>query len=137
MACLTPGAKRLIVGGRMSDNVPCKFCPFRADYAPVEQMERHGIKVYYCHRCQAEYTYFSDKTRAGYSLYTTINDKCYRWNYVLYSNRFYLWYIKSPGTPGVQANGDSILLKSFPSQDINNVTPSNIVDKIKMWLLFL
>ena len=117
--------------------MPCKFCEKSSQYSPLQEMESHGVRVYFCHDCQAEYLYWSDGGSLSTSLYTTINDKMYRWTV---SNNFnaILWYVTDPGTPGVRKNKSLKFIKEFVNQaEVTTITPQNIVDKLKTYLLFL
>jgi len=106
-----------------------------AGYHPLEAMERHNVSVYFCHPCQAEYLFFRDGSRASVSLYTTIKDKMYRWT-VTSVGSAQLWHVKEPGVPGVKVNEGMFTVKSF-SGNIPQLTPDNINEKVRTWLLFL
>lgn len=120
----------------------CKFCPtknYNAVYAPIDDMERHGAHVFFCHACQAEYIYFADGICACTSLYTTINNKMYRWT-VTSVGTGNLSYIGQPGIPGVKKNDQIQTIKYFDPQQghkVHHLTPQNVQEKLKIWLLFL
>lgn len=116
----------------------CKFCQDQATYAPLNEMEVHGVKVFFCHECQAEYVVFPDGTVASTSLYTKINQKMYRWTVTSVGNGI-IYHVVEPGIPGVKKNKLS-MVKHFNSKDgqaIQNLTPQNVNDKLKTWLIFL
>lgn len=118
---------------------PCQFCNNEPVDSPVEEMSRYGVSVYYCHTCQAEYLYFRSGTCASVSLYTTISDRCYRWT-VTSANTAQLWHIKEPGVPGVKKNEGMVPVKSFDEKDgdhLPKLTPLNVNEKLRTWLLFL
>lgn len=114
---------------------PCQFCANGASYAPLDEMEKHGVKVYFCYECRAEYLYFSDGLAASVSLYTEINQRMYRWT-VTSQNVAQLIYIKNPGIPGTRKNENLEFIKSF-QKDFPQVTPQNINEKLRTWLVFL
>jgi hypothetical protein len=113
----------------------CRFCQQIAPYTPLEDMELHGIKVYYCFSCQAEYIYWRDGTIANTSLYTSINDKMYRWS-VYPNDGMRLWYFRVPGIPGARANKGGKVLFHIEN-NYANITPQNVEAKIRNILLFL
>lgn len=114
---------------------PCRFCINGASYAPLNEMEKHDIKVYFCHDCKAEYLYFPDGLAASVSLYTEINQRMYRWT-VSSQHVAQLTYIKDPGIPGTRKNENLEFIKSF-KKDYPHITPQNINEKIRVWLVFL
>lgn len=126
---------------------PCKFCEGFSIYSPIEQMDYHGVGVYFCHPCKAEYLYFGPNSRAkritsdlaSTSLYTEINNRTYRWT-VNSAGTAGLWRIKEPGTPGQKKNEGLVSIKSFSAHQgdtIPIITPSNVNEKIRTWLTFL
>jgi hypothetical protein len=119
---------------------PCKFCDGYAIHAPVDEMKKHGAEVFFCHDCQAEYIYFIKKDIcASTSLYTKINNRMFRWT-VTSAGIGTLSRIINPGVPGIKKNGKVEFLKSFNpklGQKFNSITPKNIYEKIKTWILFL
>lgn len=118
----------------MSDQF-CKFCKWEVSYCPLKEMEEHGVKIYFCVPCQAEYLFW--KNTRSFSLYTTINDKMYRWSIMWGGSVAHLWYVKDPGIPGIKRNKNLELLKDFSKDDIPHITPQNVNSKIKAWLPFL
>lgn len=119
---------------------PCSFCGQAAGYAPVPAMERHGASVYFCHPCQAEYVYFDNTNYlSNTSLYTKINDKTYRWS-VQSAGPAQIWHIAKPGAPGLFKNEGVSLVKSFNTNNgdvIPQLTPQNVNEKLRVWLVFL
>lgn len=125
----------------------CRFCSGPVPYTPLAEMEELDVKVYFCSTCIAEYCYFWDDVHGSWqrngqpssvSLYTTINTKVYRWT-ISSTGDANLWYIKNPGIPGTRKNIDLECLKSFMTKDgsVPEITPQNINDKIRTWLVFL
>ena len=119
----------------------CKFCQSPAIYSPIERMENFGIKVYFCHPCQAEYLYFSrndivNEKPASYSLYTTINNKMYRWT-TISGGGVNVWYVKNPGEPSVSINEGMEFVAHIKEIGPFSVNPQNIMVKLKIWLPFL
>jgi hypothetical protein len=102
-------------------------------------MDYHEADVYFCHRCQAEYVYFRrSSSLANTSLYTTIGGRMYRWSIARSIGQ--VWYIKTPGEPGVRRNEGMELVKSFcpeAGESIPQLTPANINEKLRTWLVFL
>lgn len=119
------------------EHIACLYCKFDAVYSPIEQMERMNINVYWCKNCHVEYLKSVDcEAFSGVSLYTVINQKLYRWT--ISCGRATLWYVKEQGIPGIQANRGCIMLLSIsPDQLQPIITPENINQKIKAYLLFL
>lgn len=118
-------------------NPDCKYCHQLTAYAPLKEMEEHGVKVYFCVICSAEYTFWQDGDPMSENLYITIRDKMYRWNYSPAADEARLWYIKNPGIPGTRKNEDVKFLQVFKGSDIPNITPSNFEEKLRTYLLFL
>jgi len=112
----------------------CSYCSGMTAYAPLEEMERHGISIYFCHPCLAEYVYFQSGTLASQSLYTTINHRMYRYS-ISYGGTTQLRFIGQPGIPGQRPNRDTQLIKTF--RDTPDLTPQNINEKLRTWLIFL
>lgn len=118
---------------------PCQFCSNMAGYAPLDEMEKHNVGVYYCHTCKAEYLFFRDARMASVSLYTAIKDKMYRWT-VTSVGSAQLWYVSVPGIPGVKKNEGLVPIKSWDTSrgdTLPQLTPDNINEKLRTWLLFL
>lgn len=118
---------------------PCTYCGGPAGYAPIPEMDHHGADVYFCQRCQAEYIYFR-KTEflANTSLYTKIGERTYRWSVARGVGQ--IWYIKTPGEPGVRRNEGMELVKAFLPNNgdvIPTLTPENINERLRTWLVFL
>lgn len=116
-------------------NIICQHCQQDMPYTPLEEMEIHGIKVYFCKTCQFESIFWLDGARASTHLYTFINDKMYRWStYPDKSVR--LWHFKTPGTPGISPNKSGQMLIHF--KNINShVNPQTVGEKVRNILLFL
>lgn len=119
----------------MSSVLSCKFCNFPPVYAPIDEMEKFDVKIYFCYPCQAEYIYFNSYRLASISLYTDVNNKKYRWTMPVAGYK-QLWLIKDPGVPGTRKNNNLELIRSF-KDDMYEITPINIQEKIKIWLLML
>lgn len=117
-------------------SVICKFCQKLATFAPLEEMSRRNISIFYCHHCSAEYTFWSDGSPSSEAVYTYINLKLYRWVITPDNNAGYLWYIKEPGMPGLLPNKGASLIKEF-KEDVPAITPTNIEEKLKTYLVFI
>jgi len=118
---------------------PCQFCGRMAGYAPLDEMESHGVGVFFCEPCQAEFLYYQGGDLASSSLYTTVNHRMYRWT-VTSGGHGQIWYVKEPGIPGKKKNEGLEAVKSFdPSKGdiVPQLTPSNINEKLRTWLVFL
>src|SRR4051812_47571370 len=108
----------------------CTFCLKEAPHSPILEMERHGVEIYFCHECKAEYLYFVGGTLAGTSLYTEINNKTYRWSFNS-TGSAQLWFIKEPGEPGVRKNENLVPIKYFSyDEKVPQITPTNINEKL-------
>jgi hypothetical protein len=120
-------------------NKDCQFCLKSATRSPLEEMARHGVDVYFCHTCKAEYLYWGDKELASWSLYTIHHDKMYRWTVAMegfMSEGAQLWYVKEPGIPGVKPNSKLELIKTF-MEDAPDITPENFPIKLPTYLVFI
>jgi hypothetical protein len=113
---------------------PCKFCGREVSYEPLKEMEEYGVKVYFCHPCLAEYVYWNDGAHATASVYITYRDRMYRWT--VSNDMGQLWYIKNPGVPGTRRNENLELIKTF-RRDIPHINPSNFLEKLSIYLVFL
>lgn len=117
----------------------CLFCFNLATPAPQKKLDAYGIYVRFCHKCMVEYISHEDRSKVNYySLYTTINDKVYRWTVSTLERPLYAWlrHVQNPGIPGYMINKDMVVIKRF-KDDIPNITPQNINEKVKTYLIFL
>jgi hypothetical protein len=116
----------------------CQFCEqWAAAYEPIEKMEKHGIGVYFCHICRAEYLFFDKGETFSYSLYTEINGKMYRWT--CNAQCCLISYVESPGVPGISVNQNISHIKVFWFSDgfiDPKLTPKNVNQKLKTWITF-
>jgi hypothetical protein len=118
---------------------PCKFCGRPAPYAPLEEVSRYGMSVYFCHHCQSEYLHYQSGNISGINLYTKINGETYRWSCTPDRKIASLWYIGDPGIPGEKVNKDLQCIRQFDADkgDIfPEMTPQNVEAKIRMLLVF-
>jgi hypothetical protein len=119
--------------------LPCKFCPKETVYVPLiikggnGDNKYHTFDVHYCYDCAAEYVDWSGSTAVH--LYTTINNRMYRWSMEANGAAAHLWYVGEPGIPGKNPNRKMFLIKSF--KDFPQITPENIERKLRFILLFL
>lgn len=116
------------------NNHNCNFCQQQTKNATFGDLERYGMKVNFCHTCLAEYVFYSDGALSHWSLYTTINEKMYRWT--VNSASAWLRLIGTPGIPGVSQNEDLKNIRVF-KENIPEINPSNISEKLRTYLLFL
>ena len=112
----------------------CQFCDKPTVNANLEEMSRYGVYVQFCHTCLAEYVFYRDETLSHYSLYTTLGEKMYRWT-IAHSVAF-IRYVEKPGIPGQVPNKDMRVVHRF-ANDIPEITPQNINEKLKTYLVFL
>jgi hypothetical protein len=120
----------------------CKFCGQLSTYAPLDEFKRFKIDIYYCHTCQAEYLYWSNGDISSWSLYTTINDRMYRITYSYpgageVHGITRLWYIQDPGNPGTRKNNGCSFISNFDNIEMPEITPHNVNEKIRSYLLFI
>jgi hypothetical protein len=116
--------------------LPCKFCSKDTAYVPL-QVSKRKFDVHYCYNCSAEYVSYSDTSSVH--IYTIINNKMYRWSVnsiTEQSDYGTIWYVGEPGIPGERPNRKMKMLKSFDTY-LPNITPENIVNKLRFMLLFL
>lgn len=114
----------------------CQFCKKEAPYKPLEEMEKLEVKVYFCFTCNAEYLVWKNGSLGSISLYTIINKKMYRWTDNLHGT-VSLNYVKEPGEPGVRTNKlENILVLGPEVPKPSSVTPDNVEDKIRNYLIF-
>lgn len=121
----------------MLKEVPCQFCQQAAPYSPIEEFENLEVYAYLCETCQAEYLYFKNSTHAiSWSLYTTINNRLYRWS-IGFSGNATLTYLKNNQLPRTRLTHETEKLmwiaKGNPQPTI---TPYNIQQKLSIYLLF-
>lgn len=118
----------------------CKFCSNMAAYSPLHELDssiNKRIAIYFCVDCKAEYLYWRhNDSLYTWSLYTNINDKVYRWSVIQDDDLASLWLVKVPGVPGIQVNKGVSHIKSFDAP-LPDITPTNINEKIRTWLVFL
>lgn len=120
-----------------SDNFfNCQFCGKYAQYSPIEDMKKFNAKVYFCYTCSVEYIYWGNGGYTSISIYSTYNNKMYRWSFIASTGEAFLFYVKIPGIPGTRRNDGVELIKSFKS-NIPTITPANFVDKLAVYLLFI
>jgi len=115
----------------------CRFCNKDTVYVPLKVAQRRTFEVHYCYDCQAEYVEYGKTEGTAIHLYTTINDKMYRWSTIESENGTsgYIWYIGEPGEPGIKPNRKLKLLKHFEIPP--TIVPSNVERKLRFMLLFL
>ena len=119
----------------------CTYCKYPATYSPIDKMEVYGIKIFFCHPCQAEYLYFSKKDipsekPSSVSLYAVVKEKMFRWTITADGN-VCLWKVGSPGIPGVKINENMESIAFIQDLQTTTVTPQNIRSKLEKWLPFL
>lgn len=114
----------------------CKFCSQPTQHAPLEDMSKHGINIFFCHHCQTEYTFWQSGDSSSQSIYAMINNRMYRWTITSESGKAYLWHIGKPGIPGVFKNEETTMIKVFKN-DVPEITPQNFAEKLKTYLVFL
>lgn len=111
----------------------CVYCQKETVYVPL-QIKKHKFEVHYCYDCAAEYVSWGQiKSK---HLYTTINNRMYRWSVELDGALGRLWYIEEPGEPGRSPNKGLKMVKNFGS-NYPTITPQNVNDKLRFILLFL
>lgn len=123
---------------------PCKFCSKQAVYSPIQGQQAEALRkrllVYFCSDCRAEYLlYRQSHNLYSTSLYTKVNDRMYRWS-VMEPGFALLWLVKQPGTPGITINKGLSVVKSFDpmkGEMVPSITPENINEKVRIWLVFL
>lgn len=113
----------------------CLFCSKECAYVPISVNSRRIIRVHYCQACQAEYVSMNNGDLITLHLYTTVNNKMYRWSRDAKNVLGRLWYIGEPGIPGQRPNRKVELLKSL--KDHPDITPHNVKEKIQFMLPFL
>lgn len=114
-------------------NPKCRFCQKETVYVPLTISARRTFKVYHCYDCS--YEYVDELSWSNHHLYTSINNRMYRWSVDESGTAAHLWYVGEPGEPGVRANRKLFLVKSF--KDFPSITPQNIERKLRFILLFL
>lgn len=118
--------------------VICRFCRKEAPHIPIKELERIGVKNYWCETCRAEYLIWEDsEITNSCTLYTTIKDKCYCWSTTA-TGRAALWYVEDPGELGKEMQKNRRVLFSIAPRDNQpTITPENVNQKIKTMLVFL
>lgn len=92
------------------------------------------INAYWCEKCYYEYAPLGGMI--NHHLYKMIGDRMFRWSYEETTDVARIWYIGSPGIPGVSPNKDLKLLKTF-EEHFPMVTPDNVEEKLKLVVTFL
>src|ERR1700734_2211534 len=92
-------------------DIECQYCQQPMIYSPLEIMEQHGIKVFFCHFCQYEETHWSGGNIASQNLYATINNQQYKWS--VWQNVGHLFHIQDSGIPGISINQGVKQITSF------------------------
>lgn len=111
---------------------PCKFCKASVSHAPLQ--DTYGAQIYFCYPCSTEYIYWDGGKYYSASIYVTYRNKMYRWT--MYDDISQLWYVKTPGEPGVRKNENLELMKVF-KDNLPDITPNNFLEKLPVYLLFL
>lgn len=117
-------------------------------FSPINELAEQGLYSYFCTPCSSEYVAWISahdriiriqpdiEYKGSLHLYTTINEKLYRWTVSLDMKVAYLRHYKEPGVPGKIPNRKSELLHVF-RDNIPEITPANIKEKIQTFLIFL
>jgi hypothetical protein len=121
----------------------CVYCQQPTTYSPIGiGQDTNGkplriLRVYFCSPCSAEYVFWSDNgDLATTHLYTTIGENMYRWTLTANPPEARLFIIREPGVPGKVPNKGIERLQLF-QEDILDITPSNIQEKIGFLLTWL
>ena len=116
----------------------CKFCKNEAPYTPLLDMEKFGVKIYFCYPCNTEYLVWSslDNDFYGCSIYTEFKNKTYRWSTDNKNTYADLIVIDVPGIQGIKKNEGLKIIKYF-NHDLPDITPSNINEKLSVYLWFI
>jgi hypothetical protein len=114
----------------------CKFCQKDTVYVPL-QVKKWTFEVHYCYDCAAEFVDHKIDYGKTVHLYTTVNDRMYRWSILEDIDGYvgHLWYIAEPGEPGIKPNRKLKLLKTF--HEPPEIVPENVARKISIMLVFL
>lgn len=121
----------------LSEKQFCIFCNQEVKYSPLKEMEDYDIKVYFCHKCDAEYLFWKNsKKLISWSLYFKVKNKLYRWTKKSNFNEVTLWLIKNPGAPSSRKNEDLKSIKTIKDH-IPEVNPNNIKKIVSAYLLFI
>lgn len=111
----------------------CKFCRQQTINLDIQEMNQLSIIVYACHKCDAEYLYWSDSmSLSAIALYTKFKNKTYRWS-------------QSIGGLNIItiSNEKQAMGASFPKEVIKKfkanieINPQNVSAKISTILTFL
>ena len=114
----------------------CKFCSQETKCVDNSNVAVFAV-VYACESCWADHMYIGNEIRPiTVSLYTQIGDKVYMWT-VTDTLRGFLWYVKDLANCYTRNTAGLELLKQFNDIDNVNVTPANVHEKIKTWLLII
>lgn len=125
----------------------CKFCLGKAHYICVSEIEMNDMYTYICELCNAEYLYWIvQNSLVSWGLFTEVGDKLYKWKMAPSYNKFgfgTIFYI--PGIVPSKSGFRQYLpvvrelqhIKSFTNIEQMTITPSNINEKIRTYLLFL
>lgn len=130
-------AKRLIFV--YASSKLCRFCCQKLRHSHMPELEENDIQIYVCDPCQSEYIYSNEGALISLSIYTKIKERHYRWT-VTSPDQAALWrvsfYPESNSKPAYGQHDYAKMIKSW-KQDIPNISPSNIYQKVQTYLIFL
>lgn len=121
----------------------CKFCPGHAGYIEVAAIEMHELYTYICEKCQVEYYYTgTNGYLTSWGIYTEIGDKLYKWSMSPGIGMGTIYYL--PGIVPSKSGFRQYLpvvrelqyIKTFQVESMT-ITPSNVNEKLRTYLLFL
>jgi hypothetical protein len=115
-------------------NKSCKYCNSKLISISCEENYLYNITILYCIECRAEYFYISNDKLSSISLYTSINDKIYRWTEIINGVR-QLWHVIKYERPGSRSLINNKKILTIKNSSIN-LNPKNIQEKIKSYLNF-
>jgi hypothetical protein len=121
----------------MERRMNCQFCQQDIKSSPIEEAIRMGADRYWCDKCQAEYLMFRHEDEPNsVSLYVSLNDKNYRWT-ATRTGRGLLFHVGEMFNPQHLSHDCEVLFSLSPEDHKPNITPDNVVEKIKTMLIFL
>lgn len=124
----------------------CLFCKSKLEYCPSSHYDDSQLLCYVCKDCPIKYVYFMQGALGMYSMFVNLKDKEYRWDFYhpdssyKDSTIYQINYLINKNHIPVYKYGMCINCTSSKSLLIidnpQNITPQNVAQKLKTYLLF-
>jgi len=133
----------------------CQYCQQPTESIHLPEFDDYGAFIRFCHACQAEQLcWSSDEAIISNSLYAKINNRLYRWTVasspvvdqlgIPFNIVGSLWHVidaigyePGMGTFHTREIANMEHIKTFRGEIAPILTPQNIEQKIRTWLMML